>query len=180
MAVGITYATAKTDDYEGLTYAQFLDSLMELAFSVGSNVAGQLQAIFAAKPVPPPRPPGLAHCDSSTHARSSEPGFSPRAPPPRVSEAGGLEPPMPTSSPARSDSTQPRVSESGRLQRSGSLFRSLPSALEGAAGGSSSSSMGSILMRAPVNVDGQLRSSSAGGIAGEPLMSPRPPATLRT
>ncbi|GAX82877.1 hypothetical protein CEUSTIGMA_g10303.t1 [Chlamydomonas eustigma] len=43
LMLGITYATSKDDDDEGLSYACFLDALLELAFECRQNVAGTLQ-----------------------------------------------------------------------------------------------------------------------------------------
>ena len=42
--LGITYATVKDDDQDGLSYPRFLDALLEMAFECGRNVAADLQA----------------------------------------------------------------------------------------------------------------------------------------
>jgi hypothetical protein len=43
LMLGITYATSKDDDDDGLSFACFLDMLLELAFECRQNVAGTLQ-----------------------------------------------------------------------------------------------------------------------------------------
>ena len=44
LLLGITYATVKEDDCEGLSYPRFLDAVLEMAFECGRNVAADLQA----------------------------------------------------------------------------------------------------------------------------------------
>ena len=49
LMLGITYATIKDDEQEGLSYPRFLDALLEMAFECGRNVAADLQAGAAAR-----------------------------------------------------------------------------------------------------------------------------------
>ena len=49
LLLGITYATVKDDDQDGLSYPHFLDALLEMAFECGRNVAADLQAGAASR-----------------------------------------------------------------------------------------------------------------------------------
>ena len=79
MTLAILYTTLDKDEDEGgLTYSQFLDALMELAFEACSNVAGKLQEVQAAKmraeaAAERARPP-LAVRQSSQLVRASDRG----------------------------------------------------------------------------------------------------------
>ena len=42
--LGITYATCKDDEHDGLSYPHFLDALLDMAFECGCNIAAELQA----------------------------------------------------------------------------------------------------------------------------------------
>ncbi len=44
LMLGITYATSKDDDDDGLSYARFLDAVLDLAFECKRNVAAELEA----------------------------------------------------------------------------------------------------------------------------------------
>lgn len=44
LMLGITYATVKDDDQDGLSYPHFLDALLDMAFECGQSVAQNLEA----------------------------------------------------------------------------------------------------------------------------------------
>ncbi|KAG1653347.1 hypothetical protein FOA52_011978 [Chlamydomonas sp. UWO 241] len=90
ITLGITYASLKADEHEGLPYSAFLDALVDFSFECGRNVADQLQTLQQARmnAAAPRRhrPAALATRPSTSLSRA-------------VSESGALPPQLPTPPP---------------------------------------------------------------------------------